>query len=54
MEDAPKYPYQLNFFMKTAVTPERKVEKLIPRWEINRHAKGYNWVIDQNWCLMHP
>ena len=31
---------QLNFFTKTAVTPERKVEKLIPRWEINRHAKG--------------
>ena len=31
---------QLNFFMKTAVTPERKVEKSIPRWEINRHAEG--------------
>ena len=27
---------QLNFFTKTAVTPERKVEKLTPRWEINR------------------
>ena len=23
-------------FTKTAVTPERKVEKLTPRWEINR------------------
>ena len=31
---------QLNFFMKTAVTPEKKVEKLFPRWEINRHAEG--------------
>ena len=31
---------QLNFFTKSAVTLERKVEKLIPRWEINRHAKG--------------
>ena len=31
---------QLIFFTKTALTPERKVEKLIPRWEINRHAKG--------------
>ena len=29
---------QLNSFTKTAVTPERKVEKLFPRWEINRHA----------------
>ena len=31
---------QLNFFTQTAVTPERKVEKSIPRWEIDRHAKG--------------
>ena len=31
---------QLNFFTETAVTPEQKVEKLIPRWEINRHDKG--------------
>ena len=31
---------QLNFFTETAVTPERKVEKSIPRWEINRHAEG--------------
>ena len=29
-----------DFFTETAVTPERKVEKLFPRWEINRHAKG--------------
>ena len=31
---------QLNFFTKTAVTPEWKVEKSIPRWEINGHAEG--------------
>jgi len=31
---------QLIFFTKTALTPERKVEKSIPRWEINRHAEG--------------
>ena len=31
---------QLNFFTETAATPERKVEKLFQRWEINRHAEG--------------
>ena len=31
---------QPNFFTETAVTPERKVEKWVPRWEINRHAEG--------------
>ena len=31
---------QLNFFKKTALTPERKVEKSIPRWEMNGHAEG--------------
>ena len=31
---------QLIFFTKTAVTPEQKVEKSIPRLEINRHAEG--------------
>ena len=31
---------QPNFFTETAVTPERKVEKSFPRWEINRHDKG--------------
>ena len=31
---------QLIFFTKTAVTPEQKVKKSIPRWEINRHAEG--------------
>ena len=31
---------QLNFFTETAVTPERKVKKLFPRWEINGHGEG--------------
>ena len=31
---------QPNFFTETAVTPERKVEKTFPRWEINRHVEG--------------
>ena len=31
---------QQNFFTETAATPERKVEKSFPRWEINRHAEG--------------
>ena len=29
-----------DFFTETAVTPERKVEKWFPRWEINRHVEG--------------
>ena len=31
---------QLFFFMKTAITLDRKVEKSFPRWEINRHVEG--------------
>ena len=31
---------KLNFFTKTAVSRERKVEKSIPRWEMNRHSEG--------------
>ena len=31
---------QPDFFTETAVTPEQKVEKSFPRWEINHHAKG--------------
>ena len=31
---------QRNFFTETAVTPERKVEKSLPMWKINRHAEG--------------
>ena len=31
---------QPKFFTETAVTPERKVEKWFPRWEINRHVEG--------------
>ena len=43
---------QPDFLTKTSVTPERKVEKSIPRWKINRHAEGYKWAIDQNWGRM--
>ena len=38
---------QPDFFTETAVTPDQKVEKSIPRWEINGHAEGYKWAIDQ-------
>ena len=31
---------QPDFFTETAVTPERKVEKSFPRWEINCHGEG--------------
>ena len=31
---------QPDFFTETAVTPEWKVEKLFPRWEINCHGDG--------------
>ena len=31
---------QPDFFTETVVTPDRKVEKLFPRWEINRHVEG--------------
>ena len=31
---------QPDLFTETAVTPERKVEKSFPRWEINRHGEG--------------
>ena len=39
-------------FSKTAINPERKVEKSFPRWEMNGHAEGYKWAIDQNWGRM--
>ena len=38
-----------NLFAKELQNSERKVEKSIPRWEMNRHSGGYKWVIDQNW-----
>ena len=31
---------QPDFFTETALTPDRKVEKSFPRWEINRHVEG--------------
>ena len=43
---------QTNLFTEKAVTPERKVEKWFPRWEINRHGEGEKWVINENWGRM--
>ena len=40
------------FFTKTAVSRERNVEKLIPRWEMNGLSEGYKRVVDQNWGRM--
>ena len=40
------------FFTKTAVTPERKVEKWLPRWNMNGLSEGYKRAIDQNWGRM--
>ena len=40
---------RLNFFTETAVTPEWKVEKSFPRWEMNGHSEGYKRAVDQNW-----
>ena len=31
---------QPDFLTETAVTPDRKVKKSFPRWEINRHVEG--------------
>ena len=36
---------QPDFFTETAVTPERKVEKSFPRWEINRHAESTGDIV---------
>ena len=35
------------FFMKTAITRKRKVEKSIPRWEMNRLSEGYKPAVDK-------
>ena len=40
------------FFTKMAVTRERKVEKLLPRWEMNSLSEDYKRAIDQNWGRM--
>ena len=40
---------QPDFFTETAVTPERKVGKSFPRWEMNRPSEGYKRAVDQNW-----
>ena len=43
---------QPHFFTETAVTPEQKVEKLLPRWEMNGLSQGYKRAVDQNWGRM--
>ena len=40
------------FFTKTAITHNRKVEKMPSRWEINSFSEGYKWAVDKNWCRM--
>ena len=40
------------FFTKMAVTREGKVEKLLPRWEMNGLSEGYKQAVDQNWGRM--
>ena len=40
------------FFAKTAVTPEWKVGKSFPRWEMNGHSEGYKRTVNQNWGCM--
>ena len=40
------------FFTKTALTPEQKVEKSFPRWEMNGHSEGHKRTVDRNWGFM--
>ena len=40
------------FFRKTTVTQKQKVEKLIPRCEMNCLSKGYKLAIDKIWGRM--
>ena len=40
------------FFTKTAITRERKVEKSLPIWEMNRLSESYQRAVDQNWGHM--
>ena len=35
-----------------SVTPERKVEKWLPRQEMNGLSEGYKQAVDQNWGRM--
>ena len=39
-------------FSKTAITRKRKVEKLIPRLEMNRLSERYKQAVDHNWGCM--
>ena len=45
--------WRVNYsFTKMAVTRERKVEKLLPRWEMNGLSEGNKRADDQNWGHM--
>ena len=39
-----------SFFYEYGLTRKRKVEKLIPRWEMNRLSEGYEQAVDKIWC----
>ena len=43
---------RVSFFTKTAITQERKVEKLPPTWVMNGLSEGYKRAVDQNWGRM--
>ena len=40
---------RVSFSTKTAITQERKVEKLPPTWVMNGLSEGYKRAVDQNW-----
>ena len=40
------------FFTKMAINRERKVQKSLPTWEMNRHTEGYKQAVDRNWGHM--
>ena len=40
------------FFYGNSCNSGTDSRKLFPRWEINRHAEGWKWAIDQNWGHM--
>ena len=43
---------QPGFFTQTAVARKQKVEKWLPRWEMNGLSEGYKPAVDQNWGRM--
>ena len=41
--------HQLFFFMKTAITLDRKVKNSVSSWEMNRLSEGYKRAVNLNW-----